>query len=1315
MPSKKHIKYTVLFLLILFFFNRRGNAQKFIENFEITHFKLPIETNSQTIVEDSFGFVWIGSSNGLWRFDGSNFKNYIKSENDKTSITDNNVSYLYEDKQKTLWVGTYGGGLLRYDRDCDCFQQFIHDEENDKSISFNEIKTIFETKNNQFYIGTDGGGLNLMDRENNTFKPFKYDAKDATSISHNNVLAIEELPNGNLAIGTWIGLNIFNTKTQKFKRHYITPSTEPQHHHRLEYYNGKLISASQKFFIYNNKKNSFTKINQFKGAASGVKKKNDENCWFLSGGSIYIVDSHLKLKQQINIDELFSSEKGFWPIRLYHNHINHATWLLDLSGNFFLIEEKTTPFKSFIKENYKGQIAQTSHNFWVSNGSRINLIDKKTQELKKLEIPFKGFTYIATNKNNNVWVTDHEYYYEFSTSGDLIQKQKQDVWPFAIIQTSTNQLWVGEVLGASNYNIKSNINIKYECDWDTPNGIGYFHRASVIFEDSKGDVWIGTFGDGLKKHITNTQEFIHYRHKIGDKTTLNNNFVNEIFEDKQHNLWFGTKAGLCRLDRETNTFVQCENPIIKDKIVQSIEQDEDGNLWIGTLNGLIKYDYTNDDIRILNEQDGLLSHVIGRSSLHLDTGELVFETNKGLMIFNPNQVIESSKAPKLYISKLWVNNEVITSNSKYISKNIEVEELVNLAYEDKKFEFEFQVINYNNNGRCKFAYKLDGYDKSWINVQGNQKATYTNIPSGTYTFMVKGSNEHGVWSNQIKKINITIKPPFWELLWVKILGLIIAMSLFVLIIWLVIKKERNRSKFEIEKERVLQFEEVAKMKLKFFTNISHELRTPLTLITSPLDKFVQEKTKPNNKVLEMMHRNSSRLLELVNQILDFRKLESSQKLQISMQNDFSVFNNINASSQYWSKEKNISYINELPDSKHELFFDADVLEKIVTNLMSNAFKYTPKAGTVQLLVKLKDIETKEDNKVVNGFIEIHVIDNGSGIPIEYQEKVFERFYQLDENPDFGYSSGIGLSLTAELVKLHNGTIELKTSAEKGCHFKVEIPIGYKDYQNEYTNIENKLPEINAEKTLVLIVEDNDDIRGYIHDELKETYQIVEAENGKEGLQLAIATLPDVIISDIMMPESDGIQLANQLKSNDLTSHIPLLFLTAKTGVENKIAGLTTGAEDYIQKPFNISEIKLKIKNVLESRNQLLKKFKLENPQELSVSNSKNDDKYLEKVNLVLDKHLENSDFSVDQLCSELAISRSQLYRKIQALTGKSIIEYINSYKLTIAMQLIKEKKYTLKEISYKIGYNDNRYFSRSFKKEFGNPPSYYVPKKNTLE
>ena len=459
----------------------------------------------------------------------------------------------------------------------------------------------------------------------------------------------------------------------------------------------------------------------------------------------------------------------------------------------------------------------------------------------------------------------------------------------------------------------------------------------------------------------------------------------------------------------------------------------------------------------------------------------------------------------------------------------------------------------------------------------------------------------------------------------------------------------------------------------------------------------------------MMYKNSKRLLELVNQILDFRKLENKQQqLKITQHKNLLLFQNIYAAYSYWSKDKNINFQINVENKNYTTYFDADIIEKIVANLVSNAFKFTPENGNIELNVSFEEIENKDD-LVNTGKMVININDDGPGIPEKVQSKIFERFYQLDDSTMASRGSGIGLSLSSELVELHNGEIKLISNTGQGSHFTVTIPVGINDYPDEQ-KVESTLiyPEIDPKSTMILIVEDHEDIRNYLVEELNENYEIIEAEDGKVGLQKAMAAIPDIIISDVMMPEINGIQLANQLKNNELTAHIPILFLSAKGSMEHKLEGLATGAEDYIQKPFNIQEIKLKIRNLLETRNLLIEKFKKDKEETEPESP---DSKYLSKVNSVIQNNLDNSQFSVDLLCTELAVGRSQLYRKILALTGKSIIEYINSYRLSKAMELIKHEDLSLKEIAFKVGYNDNHYFSRSFKKEFGQAPSFYIPKR----
>ncbi|MBT9188331.1 hybrid sensor histidine kinase/response regulator transcription factor [Zobellia russellii] len=1276
-----------------------------VGNYEITHFQLPIETETQDILEDRYGFLWIASTNGLWRFDGGNFKNYSKNEHEQTSITDNHVFCLFEDSAGVLWVGTYGGGLLKYDREYDRFQRFIHDENNPESLSFNEVRVIYETADKTFYIGTDGGGLNIMDRETGTFKRFQHNAQDPKSISHNNVLDIQESPDGRLFVGTWIGLNVFHSNTGKFTR-LVKNIAEGSHAYPvLGFYNDLIVSSGKLFTV--DKKNRFHRLSLTQDWVSAIQPDDVGNCWIAHGGEIAIIDDQFKTQKLIALNERFK-DGAFYIRQIFHNPAKEDSWALDGTGHFFHIKKSAVIFKPFIAPGVSGKILKTNSNYWVFDGGTITIYDKATHEQVKTLKGFYHRTYMSSYDKETVWVADTNSIYQFTEAGETLSKtSRKPAELFGLLETSAGLVWTGEVLGARIYDPKTDATVYFDCDPNDPNGIGYFHRANELFEDYKNQIWIGTNGDGVKRYLPEKNQFVHYRHEIGNTATVNNNFINVIFEDADRTLWVGTNSGLCSYDAQKDLFVQYDNALLKDRIINSIEQDGKGNLWLGTRNGLIKLDAKNNVVRILNEQDGLISQKINVSSAVTDNGHMVFSTNSGFMTFDPERVVPSTKTPSVYISKLWVNNELVTPDSDYIKKSIEVEDHLQLSYKDQKIELGFQAIQYENTQRCQYAYMLEGFDKDWTMANGT-RATYTNLPSGNYTFLLKATNEDGVWTDKLKRLHIEVTPPFWERLWVQILAGILVILLGVWAFRYFLLRERTRNKFEIEKQRVYQFEELAQMKLRFFTNISHELRTPLTLITSPLDKYIRKGTKPDTKVLQMMHRNSNRLLELVNQILDFRKLEGNQQLRIKAHDELLVCSNMYTAYEYWAKEKNINFICDAPETDYTLYFDEDIIEKMVSNLVSNAFKFTPKNGKITLKASYVNLEIDTDDKVKNGSLCIEVIDNGSGIPAKYQKKVFERFYQLDENPNKGYSSGIGLSLISELVKLHRGSIGLKSEEGVGSHFTITLPIGYKDYETAVEEKAVPMVESTTGETVVLLIEDNEDIRNYLTTELSDDYVILQADNGKDGFQLALEHIPDIVISDIMMPLFDGIQVANQLKGNELTAHIPLMFLTAKTGLENKLKGLETGAEDYIEKPFNVSEIKMKIQNRLKSRHRLIKKYQKE---ELFVEPSSSVDQYLIKVNEVIDAHLENSDFSIDYLCDELAIGRSQLYRKIQALTGKTIIEYINTYKLSKAMPMLQEGNLSIKEIAFKVGYNDNRYFSRIFKKEFGHPPSHYVSKK----
>ncbi|WP_109829720.1 hybrid sensor histidine kinase/response regulator transcription factor [Reichenbachiella versicolor] len=1298
------MKKAFLLLLFLWYFEEGVTASS--TNFTVTSFQLPVETKMYDILEDRNGFLWIATDNGLWRWDGGDYKHYQKDPTDSTGLTINHISCLFEDSKDILWVGTYGGGLLKYIEDCDCFKRYLHLDEDKKSLSFNEVKVIMESSDQNLYVGTDGGGLNILDRNSEIFRSYEFITNDSTSISHNNVLSLAEGEKGDVYIGTWRGLNRFNPASNTFKK---VGNSQKQHNrayfHLLNYKNRIFSLGNPPFQVDRN--NNLKKIEFPAEWNNSGAIDSKSQLWLSNREGIQVLNNNLEVQLSLPYS-LFYSTANRRIGKIAHRKNDTGTWVLGDKGLFFLLRKETDTFQSIFKQYQVDELIETRSNFWVVDGESVSIFQKHDNNFLQSISGFGQRLRLVSNKGKYVWAESKGQLYQFSEDGNLLKQQKIDtsIYSTSIQLVSDSIIWLGHILGATKYNIQNESFRKYECNRNIPDGIGYFHRVNKIFEDSKSQVWIGTDGDGLKLYLPQTNTFRHFRHRIGNTTSVQDNFIMDLIEDRFGNLWIGTKTGLCYLDN-FGQFHWVQHRLLNDLLVNSLAFDQRDKLWIASSEGLFEYNPRTKYARRVNGNADLKSKK-SNDIQALENGSMMVRYGKTIKTFEPQKILPRSTVPKVYLSNLWINNQPVKAGARQLAKNIILANKIELDHSDVKFEIGFRAIHYVNNNRCRYAYQLEGFDKDWIEVSGEPKATYTNIPAGKYTFRVKASNEDGIWNDEVKEIYVSILPSFWEQIWVRALLVLI---LVVVVLWLFrlnTKRERNRSKFEIEKARVKQVEEMTQMKLRFFTNISHELRTPLTLIASPLEKYVRENTAPKKSVLNMMHKNTTRLLELINQILDFRKLENEQQqLKVSKHRTFSLFENIQSAYSYWSDEKQITFKVSLPDENYILYYDKDVVEKIVTNLISNAFKFTPTGGNIDLKVSLHE-SVIHDHQVLDGQMKIEIIDNGEGMPKDVQEKVFERFYQLDDSKMSAHGSGIGLSLTAELTELHHGQIKLQSELGQGTHFTISIPIGQNYYGQNQIQGNVEYPQIDPKSTVILVIEDHEDIRSYMVEELSESYEVIEAEDGKIGLQKALSVIPNVIISDVMMPEMNGIQLANQLKSNELTAHIPILFLTAKGSVENKLEGLASGAEDYIQKPFNTTEVKLKIRNLLESRNSLIKKYQLEETKAVVDSQS---DHYLSKVNSIISDHLSDSKLSIEMLCEELGVGRSQLYRKILALTGKSIIEYVNSYRLSKAMELIHQGNLSIKEVAFRVGYNDNHYFSRSFKKEFGKSPTSFLPKR----
>ena len=818
---------------------------------------------------------------------------------------------------------------------------------------------------------------------------------------------------------------------------------------------------------------------------------------------------------------------------------------------------------------------------------------------------------------------------------------------------------------------------------DDPTSISH-NWILAIYEDKSGIFWVGTFGGGLSKFDREKEQFKHYKHIPDDPTSISNNAVLEIYEDKSGIFWIGTNAGLNKFDREKEQF---KHFTTKDGLpsdyISGILEDDYGNLWLSTPRGISKFNPQANKFKNYDQKDGLINMDFSFGGyLKSRSGELFFGGLNGLDVFHPDNIKKDNPhIPPIVITDFQLLHKSVpigfdkSKNRTILEKSITETKEIELNYEDNVITFEFAALDFRCPEENQYAYMMEGFEKDWIYTDASRRyATYTNLDPGEYTFRVKGSNNAGIWNEEGASLKIKILP---------------------------------------------------EMRSRFFADISHEFRTPLTLILGPLKQII-EKTKESETLEEasVAEKSAERLNVLVNQLLDLsRVVTRNMKLKACSENIIPLLKGLTLSFASLAERKNITlkFISKRKILK--VYVDRDKVEKIVTNILSNAFKFTEEGGSVDVNVRS-----------MNGKAEIKVSDTGIGIPKNRLDKIFDRFYQVgDTHKRRGEGAGIGLALTKELVELHKGEIKVESKEGKGTTFIVSLPLGRDHLLPEeisegkvekekepitfVTEIEEdkKEEEIDidliteTEKPLLLIVEDNSDVRTYIRGHLEESYRISEAVDGKDGMNKALKHIPDLIVSDVMMPEMDGFELCEELKKDERTSHIPIILLTAKADIEDKIEGLETGADDYIMKPFDAKELQVRIKNLIEQRKKLRERFNIEATIPIKKGKySQIDEQFLKKVMDVIEKHISEPEFHLDEFGKEIRMSRTQLHRKIRALTNHSPHNFILFIRLRHAAELLSKGAGNITEIAYDFGFSSPSHFAKTFKEQFGKTPSDYI-------
>ncbi|MEN2416243.1 hybrid sensor histidine kinase/response regulator transcription factor [Flavobacterium mesophilum] len=1211
--------------------------------------------NVGRVLKDSKGNLWVGSSSRL-QFKAVNSTKIVPIKISQKKLQ---VSELFEDHQYHIWVGTSDGlfELFFVNQKLQIKRHFSSTFKEDENIGL--ITTIVQDESLKYWIGTRKNGIYLFDKKTSKLTHFIKNISDKNSLVNNNVRKILRHKNGSLWIGTQDGLSILNPYTHNFINYQHDPV------------NPNSLSQNSIYDIFQDKSGSVW-IGTYFGGVNIVYSVNTPFVVYQNKIDKNSLSSNIisSIVEDQNKNLWIGTEAGGL------NYFNRNT------NQFTSYKNNINDGKSLSSNLVKAIAIDKNQNIWIGTGlGGLDLFDPKTA----------SFTIFKQNANNK---------------NSLISNNVN-----CLIVNRQNKLFIGTDVGLNIYDIA-----QQKFSFFATNGKTFLNKSiNALYEDKKGNIWIGG-PTGIHIYQNAKLQYKHFRNNSGKQFEHD---INCFFEDSMGQMWVGTyHHGLALLNLKNNTFkiFDINNGLSSDNVL-AITEDNDTNLWISTDNGLVKYNRGKNSFRSFNILDGLPDNQFNTNSVLNDSeGQIFFGTYNGLVNFNPQRIERNGFPPATILSNLKLFNipVKIGDESGLLNKDINFTETLTFDHSQNIFTIEFSALNFIKSNKNKYAYMLDGFEKNW-NYVDIPSATYTNLPAGDYHFLVKSANNDGIWNTEIKKINIEILPPIWKTWWAYLLyfATVFAITYYIM--------KFLKARTELKQE--LHFE---KMKLDFFTNVSHEIRTPLTLILGPIEKLEKLTTEntPAKKYALSIKNNTERLYRLVNELLDFRKAESgNMRLYFSEEELVGTLKAIYESFQTLAEAKNIDYTFKSSDSEILVYFDKDQIEKVFFNLLSNAFKFTPNGGAIQLKIALKKQKVK-----------ITVTDNGKGIAIHNLDAIFTNFYQADQS----FGTGIGLALTKSLIELHKGKISVKSkpaSEEKAgkTTFVVELQLGrnhlkeiditpipkientiIEDVVDPATEnfIENQTEENKEKKATILIVEDNDEVRDFIKQSLETNYHVYESENGLEGWKNALQIIPDLIISDVMMPVMDGLELCEKIKTDVRTSHIPVILLTAKSAPVHQVQGLQQGADVYVTKPFNDQILQLNIKNLLSLKATLQKKYSeqiLKLPI-ITTTESSQEEIFLQKLQQIVENNIGNANLDLGFITTEIGMSKSVLYKKFSALTNLSLNEFIKNQRLKHAVELFQNGETSTLTVALQVGFNDVKYFSREFKKMYGITPAEYIKK-----
>lgn len=1360
------------------------------------------------ITQDKYGFIWMGTKDGLNRFDGYNFVSFKHSAKDSNTISNNDVIALQTDKKGNLLIGTRGGGFNKFIYSSNRFIRY-------PLISEGEfiVNAVFENKDSTIWLATSEGlikGTPINDIqyqfENISYKSI-YKSESGAILPRNksvySTTAINQLSNDFYLIGTDKGAFLLNKNNLIFSRIDLEKINTDK-------VNSILVLDTSTFWI--GSAEGIARVSDFQNEQmkvsfyneTEVKKRQIKVNWINSIisdklGNIWAASRGgglLKFDQKGNyvnymrgdgqtgsltdnmINSLFVDNKGV----LWIGTESKGCSTLDLFRKKFYYLSGSPSGNSFTNNLITAITGNDQKSIWIGtafNGiGKIIFHEDFTYTLKQYEeLPLgsnrviREVISLLLDKNNNLWIG--------SASNTIIKYNESYGFKsidtrgfvFAIHQDQNGMIWLGTW---------GNGIIKLDPDTEQLSDLSdateeYRSLGSDIvlsfFDDNQSNLWIGTKGGGVSvtplEVISNGfSDFVNYRHDEKDTASLSHNDIYCIMQDSKDRLWIGTGEGLNRVIFPDNKYsfesIQQKNLQFRsyyeedglpNNVIYGIIEDNNGNLWLSTNKGLSVFDPEKLEFRNYSINDGIQAEEFHSNAYYNMNDNVLFLGGiRGITFFDPEYIKPNPFKSEVVITDLTVLNKKVTPGQKIkgkviLEKDIAETKKIVFNHKHKEITFEFSAMHYSNLNNVQYQYRLIGFNDEWHTITNNERrATYTNLFEGKYTFQIKATNNDGIWTNKPAELELVILPPFWRNPWFYpvYVALIAGMLLILRKYTIIAVTEKNRLHIEsLEQSKLIEMTEA---KMRFFTNISHEIRTPLVLIHSPLEEVLKKGTidDESKNSLKLVLKNVKRLVNLTNQLLQLRKIDRGV-----LQPKFAKIDPVPFISdilEYFEQQanpKNIKLKFSHQFTFNEFYADKEMITTVIYNLLSNAYKYTPTGGKIKIklsthqgaLSKVSYLNLVKRKKTRHiKWMVIKISDTGIGIPEKELKHIFHRFYQIDNKEKYeNTGSGIGLSLVKEYIDLHKGSIEVESQKERGTKFTVYLPLGKSHIPKEQiTNsetdndspknlliskfnlqedVEPSLPK-NLSSTehdkSILIIDDNKDMLTYLATNLSDQYNLMLANSAKEGMKQALRNQPHLIISDIMMPDIDGLEFCSQLKSNIETSHIPVILLTAKATEDNIIEGYETGADLYITKPFSMQLLDAQIKHLLETRKKLIEKFSKQvflQPREISITPT--DEKFLTRLIDLIEANITDTNFDVSKLVAEMNLSHSTLLRKVKILTGDPLVEFIKRYRLKKAAMMLEKEKLPVNEVAYAVGFSDPKYFSKCFNKEFDVLPSKY--------